>query len=103
LYGVAQFRNKYVTLRSHRNYSKLTAVGLVALACALAGCGRKGGLDLPPSASTPQQSSNMLEDPGTGSAAIAQGNLYEPSPGSDKALIAPKGPKRRIILDPLLD
>ena len=40
-----------MTTRSSLVSPKMTAVVLIALACALAGCGRKGGLDLPPGAS----------------------------------------------------
>ena len=40
---------------SHRSFPRLTAVALIVLGCALAGCGRKAGLDLPPTAAaTPQ-------------------------------------------------
>ncbi len=70
-----------------------------AVALALGGCGRKGPLDLPPTAS-PQ------------AAAAAQANadhepppkptVFDPSYGTDAPPTAPKGVKRSFILDPLL-
>lgn len=90
-----------MTTGSSRISSKITAVVLIALTCALAGCGRKGNLDLPPSTSSYQAAPGPLDD--TSSAATAQGNLYETGTNSEKSLVAPKGAKKRIILDPILD
>ena len=84
----------------------MTAVLLIAFACALAGCGRKGPLDLPPSASGYQGTPGQTDDnnsPAAQPAATAQGNLYDTTVNSNKSIIAPKGPKKRIILDPILD
>ena len=96
----------YVTTRSSLISPKMTAVLLIALACALTGCGRKGGLDLPPGASNYQGAPGEANDNNTAAAqpaATAQGNLYDTITNSDKSLIAPRGPKKRIILDPILD
>jgi predicted small lipoprotein YifL len=98
LYGGAQFRDRYVTPRSNRPLSKLTVIGLLALTCILAGCGRKAGLDLPPGASAAPAG----DDNSANSAAVGQGDVYR-APGSDKAPAAPRGEKKRIILDPILD
>ena len=87
-----------MTLRSHR--SKLTVIGLVVAVCALAGCGRKAGLDLPPGAAALQQEQRSLDEP---SSAVAHGNVYEPSSGNNQSPSAPRGEKKRIILDPILD
>jgi len=84
----------------------MTAVTLIALACALAGCGRKGNLDLPPSASNYQAAPGPQDDKNTVAvepAATAQGNVYQTDTNADKTVYAPKGPKKRIILDPILD
>lgn len=91
-------------LRS-RNSSILTAVTLVALACALAGCGRKAGLDLPPGASNYQPAPEDVGADQSGSAATAKGDLYSSGTTNniDKGPVAPRGPKKRIILDPILD
>lgn len=91
-----------MTRRSHR--TKLTAIALVALACALAGCGRKGGLDLPPGAAALQQEQSPQEDVSAVPAAAAMGNVYTSNPtGNGQAPVAPRGQKKRIILDGLLD
>ncbi len=67
---------------------------------ALAGCGRKGPLDLPPTASSQP-------------AAAVQGNaeadeaskpsVFNPSYGANAAPTAGRGPKKSFILDPLLN
>ena len=86
----------------------MTAVLLIVLACALAGCGRKAGLDLPPGASNAQATSGAVDDTGTAQAepaATAKGDLYSSggTNSTDRGPIAPRGPKKRIILDPILD
>ena len=100
-------RTHYVTTRSSLISSKMTAVLLIALTCALAGCGRKGNLDLPPSTSDYQGGPGSAPDNSSApaqSAATAQGNLYETGTNAtDKGPVAPRGPKKRIILDPILD
>ncbi len=63
----------------------------------LAGCGRKGGLDLPPNA--PQLSGA----PDTEAERAAQPGVFSSTYGSDAAPTAPKGSKKKFVLDPLLD
>ncbi len=92
-----------MTTRFPRTSSTLTAVALITLGCALAGCGRKAGLDLPPSASSYNQAPGDAVDPNATSAATAQGNLFDTTTNTEKAPVAPRGPKKRIILDPILD
>lgn len=93
-----------MTSRSNRSFSKLTAVGLIALSCALAGCGRKAYLDAPPGASAdqtnPQNSDFATTD--RNSAANLQNEVYRP-PGSANVPLAPRGEKKRIPLDAILD
>jgi predicted small lipoprotein YifL len=70
---------------------------LAAAALALAGCGRKGPLDLPPSASPEAAAAaqaNADHEP------AARPSLFDPSP--DTVPTAPKGAKRSFVLDPLL-
>jgi predicted small lipoprotein YifL len=78
---------------------------------ALAGCGRKGGLDLPPKdpaqptaaaqpAATAQSTAAADSDP---AAAASGGNLFGPSSGSDKPPVASRGTKKPFVLDPLLN
>jgi predicted small lipoprotein YifL len=69
-----------------------------AVALALAGCGRKGPLDLPPNAAGP-----VVEQGDTGEErAAAKGNVFDPSYGANELPKTPKGAKRSFILDPLL-
>ncbi len=87
--------------------SRLATVALIAAACALTGCGRKGGLDLPPGASSAQIAPTAQSNPdsqySTAGAATAQGNVFYASRGADPLKNAPKGPNKRILLDSLLD
>ncbi len=105
LYGGAEFGDRIVSCISNP-VSKLTAVALIVAACALGGCGRKGGLDLPPGASVqgePTAAQNPDSSYGPAGAATSQGNVFEATPGLNPLAVAPKGPKKRIILDPILD
>jgi predicted small lipoprotein YifL len=68
---------------------------------ALGGCGRKGALDLPPSAS-PQAAAaaqaNADHEP-----SASKPTVFDSSYGTDAPPTAPKGTKRSFILDPLLN
>ena len=70
-----------------------------AVALALAGCGRKGPLDLPPNAAGPVVEQGDTEE----RAAAAKGNVFDPSYGANELPKTPKGNKRSFILDPLLN
>jgi predicted small lipoprotein YifL len=72
---------------------------LTAAALALAGCGRKGGLDLPPTASG-QPPAAAAEDHER--ANTTKGSLFDPSYGMNSDPQAAKGTKKSFILDPLL-
>jgi len=65
----------------------------------LAGCGRKGPLDLPPTAARPavEQGDNGEER------AAAKGTVFDPSYGANELPKTPKGTKKSFILDPLLN
>lgn len=111
LYGGAQFGDRIVSRTSNPAFvSKLAAVALIVAACALTGCGRKGGLDLPPGANSAQvaptaQSSSANPDSQytPAGAATAQGNVFDATRGADAFAVAPKGQNKRILLDSLLD
>lgn len=117
LYGDAEFGDRIVSRTSNPAVvSKLAAVALIAAACALTGCGRKGGLDLPPGASSaqvaptaasaqmvPTAPSNPDSQYSTAGAATAHGNVFDATPGTDPLRNAPKGQNKRILLDSLLD
>ena len=93
-----------MTARSNRSFSKLTAIGLIVASCALAGCGRKAYLDAPPGASADQKGtpSSDFATSNPNSAANVQTDVYRP-PGSANAPLAPRGEKKRIPLDAILD
>jgi predicted small lipoprotein YifL len=75
---------------SNRALARMAVVGAMVVAFALAGCGRKGGLDLPPAAATSEPG---IADPRQGAAL-----------GPDGKPIAPRtGPKTPTILDWLVD
>ena len=83
---VAPRRGERFVIRSVRMLP-LVVLGTVALG--LAGCGRKGPLDLPPSAA-------IAQPPGTAA-------VEAPAVGPDGRPLAPAGNKRRLPIDPLLD
>lgn len=84
---------------------RLALVLLTAMTLALGACGRKAGLDQPPSASAaPVGGETSVGDPPAQGAEAAAKNVFDSTanPG-DKSKYAPRGPKKRIILDPILD
>ena len=76
---------------------RLGLIAALAAAVMLAGCGRKGPLDLPP-VSTPQPDAGLAPAPGA-----APGG--PPATGYDEygRPVAPQGPRQRSFLDWLLD
>jgi predicted small lipoprotein YifL len=82
---------------------------LCATALALGGCGRKGGLDLPPNASQPTAASPNAAPQAAAPAAdteaqqAATPSVFNPTYGSDAQATTPKGRKKPFVLDPLLD
>ena len=74
---------------------------LSAAALALGGCGRKGGLDLPPNA--PPQAAAAAQADADHEPAASAPSVYNPYYGSDAPPAAAKGRKKPFILDPLLD
>jgi predicted small lipoprotein YifL len=81
------------------------ALVLFAVTLALAGCGRKGPLDLPPNSAAPPPVANTGTNAvaAEGDAAANKGSFFDPSSnGTDPAPAAGKGRKRPFVLDPLL-
>jgi predicted small lipoprotein YifL len=77
-----------------------TLAVLTAVALALAGCGRKGPLDLPPSAA----GQPVVEQGDTDEErAASKGNVFDPSYGVNASPKAAKGTKKPFLLDPLLN
>ena len=83
--------------RLTRSGRALILVGVAALA--LGGCGRKGPLDLPPTAA---QSSTAGAPVDTEAERAAQPGVFNPTYGSDSGPAASKGSKKSFVLDPLL-
>ena len=83
-------------MASNSSPSRWAIVLLSAAVLALAGCGRKGGLDLPPNA--PQAA---VQDTDTERA--SKPSVFNPSYGADAPPAASKGSKKPFLLDPLLN
>jgi predicted small lipoprotein YifL len=89
-----------VTSNYRPKYRGWALVLLGASALALAGCGRKGPLDLPPTASS-QPVAAVQGDPVADPA--NKPSVFNPSYGADAAPTAGRGPKKPFLLDPLLN
>ena len=76
-------------------------LGVAALS--LAGCGRKSGLDAPPSAGVPSGPVAAVPPADSEAEAASRPSVFNPNYGTDAAPTAPKGSKKGFILDPLLD
>jgi len=79
---------------------------LAVSALTLAGCGRKGPLDLPPTGTRDQQITNTTVPPpatDTDAQRAATPSVFNPAYGSDAAPTAPRGSKKSFVLDPLLN
>ncbi len=89
----------------NRNYSPTTSgwaiIVLSAAVLALGGCGRKGGLDLPPN--TPPQAAAAAQADADHEPAASKPSVFNPYYGTDAPPTAPKGAKKGFILDPLLN
>jgi len=90
-----------VTRNCRSQYQGWTLVLLGVAALALGGCGRKGPLDLPPTASSQQPAAAVQADPSADQA--SKPSVFNSSYGADAPPAAPKGPKRPFVLDPLLN
>jgi predicted small lipoprotein YifL len=82
-----------------RHHSGLAAICLLGAALVLAGCGRKGPLDLPPTASVQPSEEGQVQS----GAAPAQRASPPTEYGRDDRPLAPRGPKRRLPIDWLID
>ena len=88
----------------NRNYSPTSSgwaiILLSAAVLALGGCGRKGGLDLPPTASS-QAAVPAPDD--TDAEQAGRPSVFNPYYGTDAPPAATKGRKKAFVLDPLLN
>jgi predicted small lipoprotein YifL len=90
-----------------RSLTRLALIGALAASFALAGCGRKGPLDPPPGASldgaTPVAQDKTLMSPIGVSPIGSAGTQADSGVGPNGQPQAPKGPKKHIPLDVLLN
>ncbi len=78
--------------------SRWAILVLAVATLALAGCGRKGGLDLPPGAAAVKDTEAAQQ----AEAEPAKGWVFDPSFGANAPPTAAKGRKKSFLLDPLL-
>ena len=98
MYGAARIGD-FVVIRNYRPSSSGWAIILLSVtALSLGGCGRKGALDLPPSAPPQAQVA-----PDSEAERAAQPGVFNSTYGSEAGPSAPKAGKRKFVLDPLLD
>jgi predicted small lipoprotein YifL len=92
-------------INSYRPSSSGWAIILLSVtALALGGCGRKAGLDLPPTAAAPQgQATSQATSSDTEAERAARPGVFNSTYGSEAGPSAPKGGKKKFVLDPLLD
>ena len=99
LYGAPRIGDIAV-ISNYRPSSRGWAIILLSVsALALGGCGRKGGLDLPPNA-PPLAAAPAATDTETERA--AQPSVFNSTYGSEAGPTAAKGRKKPFVLDPLL-
>jgi predicted small lipoprotein YifL len=96
LYGAAAIGDIAVNRSASPSRWAILVVAIATLA--LAGCGRKGGLDLPPGAAAVNDTSAAQVDADR----QARPDLFI-SPTTDAPPTASKGRKKTFLLDPLLD
>jgi predicted small lipoprotein YifL len=81
-----------VTIWHSRLFARLAAVGMLAFALGLSGCGRKGGLDPPPSAAieppppTAQSGAGPEQTPPSAQPGFTPDGRAIPAPGAKKRL-----------------
>ncbi|QPF84127.1 lipoprotein [Bradyrhizobium genosp. L] len=87
-----------MTSKNRLTSSGWAIIVLSVSALALGGCGRKGPLDLPPTANAAPAAAPA----DTEAERAAQPSVFNPTYGSDAGPAAPKGTKKSFILDPIL-
>jgi len=98
LYGAARIGDFVVTSKNRLTRSGWAVIVLSTAALVLGGCGRKGPLDLPPTANAAPTAAPGDTETDRG----AQPSVFNPTYGSEAGPAASKGAKKPFILDPLL-
>jgi predicted small lipoprotein YifL len=101
LYGAARIGDLVVNRNCNPISSGWTIILVSAAVLALAGCGRKAGLDLPPTASAPSAAEAQAN--ADAERAASKPSVFNPNYGTDAPPTAPKGAKKAFVLDPLLN
>jgi predicted small lipoprotein YifL len=101
LYGAARIGDLVVNRNYNPTSSGWTIILVSAAVLALAGCGRKAGLDLPPTASAPSAAAAQAN--ADAERAASKPSVFNPNYGTDAPPTAPKGAKKAFVLDPLLN
>ena len=101
MYGAARIGDFEVISKRRLTPSGWAIIVLSVSVLVLGGCGRKGPLDLPPTASNPPpQASTTAQAPSSPTANPL--GLLDPNPQDEQPRAAP-GRKKRILIDPILD
>ena len=100
MYGAPRIGDSVVISNYRPSSSGWAIILLSVTALALGGCGRKAGLDLPPTAAVPQAQATSTDSEAE---RAAQPGVFNPTYGADGGPTAPKGGKKKFVLDPLLD
>ncbi len=99
-YRVAPIRGTVVTTMLRPTRRAIAMATLIAAGLALAGCGRKAGLDPPPTAAGQPEAQTV--EPQSNSAEV-QGRALFGSSDEETALPPARAGKKAFVLDPLLD
>jgi predicted small lipoprotein YifL len=103
LYGAARIGDLFVTSKYSPTASGWAIILLSAAVLALGGCGRKGGLDLPPNAASQADTAAAAATADTEAEQASKPSVFNPYYGTDAPPTAPKGSRKSFILDPLLN
>ena len=101
MYGATRIGDLDVNRDNRPKYRRWGLILLGVSVFALGGCGRKGPLDLPPTASTQPQGTALQGSPEVDQA--SKPSVFNSSYGADAPTATPKGPKKPFVLDPLLN
>jgi predicted small lipoprotein YifL len=102
LYGAARIGDIDVISSSRPTASGWAIILLSAAALTLGACGRKGPLDLPPTANANAPVASAAAPTDTEAENAAKPSVFNSTYGTETGPVAPKGARKPFILDPLL-